>query len=158
MARGSEGTDETDGETGIEGTLTDTYVAALQHDLVDLPPETTLVGVVRKPTPWFHAAVDENLAALGPPAAVLESFRTTVDDLKMRGICEEGAHNAAWDEVGFEERYREHLEESADAQAALEGLETRLADGESLALVCYENTDKKRCHRTVLRDVLEKRR
>ncbi|WP_245724163.1 DUF488 domain-containing protein [Natronorubrum texcoconense] len=141
----------------MEGTLADTYVAALQHDLVDLPPETTLVGVVRKPTPWFHAAVDENQPELGPPTELLESFRTTVDDLKMRGVCEEGAHNAAWDEVGFEEAYRDHLEESADARAALEGLETRLADGESLALVCFENTAKKRCHRTVLRDVLAER-
>ncbi|WP_440771702.1 DUF488 domain-containing protein [Natronorubrum sp. DTA28] len=158
MARGAEGTDDANGQNAFEGTLEDTYVAALQHDLADLPPETTLVGVVRNPTPWFHGAVDENRPALGPPGELLESFQTTVDDLKMRGICEEGAHNAAWDEVGFEERYRNYLEESADAQAALEALETRLADGESLALVCFENTAKKRCHRTVLRDVLEKRR
>ncbi|ELY39753.1 DUF488 domain-containing protein [Natronorubrum tibetense] len=157
MARETEGTDEADDQNGFEGTLTDTYVAALQHDLVGLSSETTLVGVVRKPTPWFHGAVDENLPALGPPAALLESFRTTVDDCKMRGVCEEGAHNAAWDEVGFEERYRGYLEESADARAALERLETRLADGESLALVCFENTAKKRCHRTVLRDVLAER-
>ena len=175
MARGFEGADEPDGTAeadgasgaigtagaedvvDTEGTLADTYVAALQHDLVDLPPETTLVGVVRKPTPWFHGAVDENQPELGPPAALLETFQTSVDDLKMRGICEEGAHNAAWDEVGFEAEYREYLEESADARAALEGLETRLADGESLALVCFENTAKKRCHRTVLRDVLAER-
>ena len=35
------------------GTLTDTYVAALQHDLADVPADATPVGVVRKPTPWF---------------------------------------------------------------------------------------------------------
>ncbi|WIV68714.1 hypothetical protein [Natrialbaceae archaeon AArc-T1-2] len=35
--------------------------------------------------------------------------------------------------------------------------ETTLVDGESLALVCDENTEKKRCHRTILRDVLEDR-
>jgi uncharacterized protein YeaO (DUF488 family) len=139
------------------GTLADTYVAALQHDLADLPSEATLVGVVRSPTPWFHAAVDENRPGLGPPNDLLESIRETEEDLKMQGLCAEGAHNAAWEQVDFGERYRNHLESSAEAQEALEDLANRLADGESLALVCYENTEKKRCHRTILRDVLEDR-
>ncbi|RQG86190.1 DUF488 domain-containing protein [Natrarchaeobius halalkaliphilus] len=139
------------------GRLTDTYVAAVQHDLVDLPEGTTLVGVVRKPTAWFHAAVDENRPSLGPPRTLLESTRETVDDLKMRGICDEGAHNAAWEQVEFDERYRTYIETSPEAQAALSDLEGRLASGESLALVCFENTDKKRCHRSILRDRLDER-
>ncbi|WP_306059705.1 DUF488 domain-containing protein [Natronococcus wangiae] len=140
------------------GTLTDTYVAALQHDLADVPAEATLVGVVRSPTPWFHAAVDENVPELGPPADVLESIKELEEDFKMQGLCEEGAHNAAWDEAGFGERYRDYLESSAEARSALEDLERRLEAGESLALVCYENTEKKRCHRTILRERLEGRR
>ncbi|WP_049925822.1 DUF488 family protein, N3 subclade [Halopiger goleimassiliensis] len=140
------------------GRLTDTYLAALQHDLADLPAGTTLVGVVRKPAPWFHGTVDENHPELGPPEALLESFRETEEDLKLRGLCEEGAHNAAWDELEFEAAYRDHLESSADARAALADLENRLESGEPLTLVCYENTAKKRCHRTILRDVLEQRR
>ena len=149
------GADEGGGVAGAGGTLADTYVAAIQHDLADLPDDATRVGVVRKPTPWFHGAVDENYPELGPPADLLESFRRREEDLKMQGLCEEGAHNAAWDEIGFEAAYRDHLEASADARAALEDLESRLAEGESLALVCYENTEQKRCHRTVLREVLE---
>ena len=145
------GNEDADGGTG---TLTDTYVAAIQHELVDLPADATRVGVVRKPTSWFHGAVDENRPELGPPADLLETFRQREEDLKMQGLCEEGAHNAAWDEVGFEETYREYLEESDEAQAVIDDLESRLAAGESLALVCFENTEKKRCHRTVLRDVL----
>ncbi|ELY95196.1 hypothetical protein C483_02491 [Natrialba hulunbeirensis JCM 10989] len=141
-----------------EGTLTDTYVAALQHDLADVSPETTLVGVVRSPTSWFHAAVDENIPELAPPADLLDAVRTAEDDLKMRGICDEEAHNAAWEQVGFGDAYREHLQTADDAERALESLADRLASGESLALVCYENTEKKRCHRTILRDVLESRR
>ncbi len=139
------------------GHLADTYVAAIQHDLADLEPETTLVGVVRHPTSWFHAAVDENVPELGPPEELLESTRAAEEDLKMRGFCEEGAHNAAWEEVGFEEAYRTHLEESAAAQAELAALEERLVDGESIALVCFENTAKKRCHRTILCESLENR-
>ena len=141
----------------VPGTLSETYLAALQHDLVELPAATTRVGVVRKPAPWFHAAVDENVPELGPPASLLESVQEAESDLKMQGLCAEGAHNAAWDQVGFEATYREHLETDPDARAALAALESRLEDGESLTLVCYENTAKKRCHRTVLRDVLENR-
>jgi len=137
------------------GKLTDTYVAAIQHDLADLSPDVTRVGVVRHPTGWFHAAIDENQPELGPPTDLLEAFRDAEADMKLQGFCEEGAHNAAWDQVGFGTAYREYLEDSSDAQAALSELEDRLESGESLALVCYENTEKKRCHRTILRERLE---
>lgn len=137
------------------GTLADTYVAAIQHDLVELPADATRVGVVRQPTSWFHTAVDENRPELGPPADLLESFRQREEDMKMQGLCEEGAHNAAWEQVGFEDVYREYLEDSSEAQDAIAGLTDRLAAGESLALVCFENTEKKRCHRTILRESLE---
>lgn len=139
----------------VRGTLTDTYVAAIQHELVDLPTDATRVGVVRQPTSWFHAAVDENIPALGPPTDLLEAMRDAKEDMKMQGLCEEGAHNAAWDQVGFGEAYREYLEDSDEARAAVASLEDRLSSGESLALVCFENTEKKRCHRTVLGEFLE---
>ncbi|WP_323172566.1 DUF488 family protein [Natrialba sp. PRR66] len=138
------------------GTLTDTYVAALQHEFADVPADATRVGVVRSPTSWFHAAVDENVPELGPPADLLDAIRTAEEDLKMRGICDEEAHNAAWDQVAFGDAYREHLATADEAQTALAALSTRLDDGEDLALVCYENTEKKRCHRTILRAELER--
>jgi uncharacterized protein YeaO (DUF488 family) len=136
------------------GRLDHTYVAALQHDLADVPREATRVGVVRRPTPWFHAVVDENVDSVAPPADLLEAFKDRCDDLEMQGLCAEGAHNAAWDELDFEERYREHLANSAGAQEAIAELRSRLAAGEDLVLVCYENTDQKRCHRTVLLEEL----
>ena len=136
------------------GTLQDSYVAALRHELVELEPKTTRVGVVRKPTPWFHAAVDENVPELGPPASLLEETKQAEDQLKLRGVCDEEAHNAAWEDVDFAGRYRRHLHDADDARSALDALDRRLADGESLALVCYENTATKRCHRTILAEVL----
>ncbi|MFB6137904.1 MAG: DUF488 family protein [Halobacteriaceae archaeon] len=136
------------------GTLHDTYVAALQHDLADLPDDVTLVGVVRRPTPWFHGAVDENVRAVAPPESLLADVEDRRESLAMRGLCDEEAHNAAWDAVDFDERYRTHLREDAEARAAVADLRERLAAGESLALVCFENTAQKRCHRTALRDVL----
>ena len=156
----------------MAGTLTDTYVAAIQHDLVDLPEGARRVGVVRKPTPWFHGVlrsrsdlmgcenrlrfsnvVDVNRPALGPPRDLLEAFQEREEAFKLDGMCDEGAHNATWEELDFEERYREYLG-TDEARAALTELRAALADGTHIALVCYENTDKKRCHRTILRDVL----
>ncbi|MCU4740194.1 DUF488 family protein [Natronoglomus mannanivorans] len=138
------------------GTLEENYVAALQHDIADVPSEATLVGVVRQPTAWFHGAVDENVPALGPPDDLLEETKRAAEDLKLSGFCEEEAHNASWEQVGFESRYREYLETDDEAQAALTALEDRLDSGESLVLVCFENTAKKRCHRTILREWLSR--
>jgi len=134
--------------------LEDTYVAALQHDLVDVPSEATVVGVVRRPTGWFRTTVDENYPALGPPKDLLDEFKQRHEDFKMQGMCDEGAHNAAWDEVKFEERYRSHLTDAAEAQEAVAELTDRLQDGEQFVFVCFENTDQKRCHRTLLKEHL----
>ncbi|WP_424018544.1 DUF488 domain-containing protein [Halorientalis pallida] len=137
------------------GEVSETYVAALQHDLVTFE-DATLVGVVRQPTGWFHGAVDENRPALGPPENLLEATKQRHEDLKMQGLCDEGAHNAAWDEVGFEERYREYVRESPDAQAVLADLAERARDGETVVLVCFEGEDK-RCHRHILVELLDER-
>lgn len=138
----------------MAGTLTDTYVAAIQHDLVDLPESVRRVGVVRKPTRWFHGVVDENWPTLGPPEDLLDDFQEREERFKRQGMCDEGAHNAAWEELDFAERYREYLD-SHEAQSALEDIRNFLDHGTDVALVCYENTDQKRCHRTILRDVLD---
>jgi uncharacterized protein YeaO (DUF488 family) len=134
--------------------LTDTYLAALQHDLVELDPETTPVGVVRQPTRWFYGIVAENVPELAPPETLLDSFKKRQESLKQQGICDEESHNAAWTELDFERHYRDYLETDPSAQSAIEALRKRLTTGESIALVCYENTDAKRCHRTILRDYL----
>lgn len=133
----------------MTGTVEETYAAALQHDLYD--GEATLVGVVRRPTRWFDALVDENLPVLGPPEALLDETKERHEQLKMRGMCDEGAHNAAWSESNFERRYREYLDANDDARDALEALLDRVADGEDIALVCFEG-DGKRCHRHELCD------
>ncbi|MFB6084669.1 MAG: DUF488 family protein [Halorientalis sp.] len=138
------------------GAIEETHVAALQHALVSFEGDERLVGVVRRPTGWFHGAVEENRPELGPPADLLEEVERRREDLKMQGLCEEGAHNAAWDEVGFEERYRDHVRESDAAQAALDDLAARVRDGETVVLVCFEGEDK-RCHRHVLVELLERR-
>lgn len=137
------------------GTLGETYHAALQHGLIS-PSGETLLGVVRRPTGWFLDTVDENHQELGPPPDLLDSFRERHEDLKTRGMCDEGAHNATWEELGFEERYRNHLETSAEARSAIDDLVSRLRSGEDILLVCFEN-ESKRCHRHELESIIEER-
>lgn len=136
----------------MTGKVSETYVAAIQHDLVDLE-EATPVGVVRRPTGWFHGVVTENLRELGPPETLLDELSQRREDFAMGGMCDEGAHNAAWEETEFAERYQQYLDSDATAAAAIERLQNRLRDGEDIVLVCFE-ADGKRCHRHRLCEML----
>jgi hypothetical protein len=136
------------------GAVRETYVAAIQHDLVELTGEEHVAGVVRKPTPWFHGAVDENYPELGPPAALLEETKQREEDLKSRGICDAEALNVAWEDTDFADRYREYVRNAEDVAATLAGFRERLDDGQDVVLVCYEG-DGKRCHRHLLVEHLE---
>ena len=116
----------------MSGAVSETYVAAIQHGLADLdggrePPRTR------------------------PAVNLLRETKQRAGDLQLQGLCEEGAHNAAWDETNFESRYLDYLAEDEDAQRELDELAGRVADGEHAVLVCFES-DRKRCHRTLLRD------
>ena len=135
----------------MPGTVDESYQAAVHHDLVDTG-DATLVGVVRRPTGWFNSTVDENVPELAPPADLLDETKRRTEDLKMAGLCDEEAHNAAWEETKFEDRYRNHLRDD-DAKAALSALADRVVGGESVVLVCFEGDDK-RCHRRALRELL----
>lgn len=137
------------------GAVRETYHAAIQHDLVSLSGKERLVGVVRKPTPWF-TLVDENRPELGPPVALLDETKAKAEELKRRGLCAEEAHNAAWGETDFEAHYRDYLETDDDAQAELSDLAARVESGETVVLVCFEGDDK-RCHRRVLKELLDAR-
>jgi len=140
----------------VEGRVDETYVAAIQHELVEFGGEEHLAGVVRRPTGWFHASVDENYPELAPPEALLDETKQRTEEFKRQGMCEEGAHNAAWEETDFEERYREYLDDSEAAQQRLASLADRARDGEPVVLVCFEG-DTKRCHRHRLVERLQTR-
>lgn len=134
----------------MTGTLRDTYVAAIQHGSADVPPDARLIGVVRRPAPWVYGAVDENWRELGPPDELLTAVKDRHEELRAEGFDDAEAHNRAMADVGYDERYRTHLQESAAAKEAIDDIRELLADGEDVVLVCFENTDEKRCHRTIL--------
>lgn len=138
------------------GPVRETYAAALQHDIADVPADGHTVGVVRRPTGWFRALVDENVPALGPPESLLESTKERQEELQQRGLCDEEAHNAAWEAVEFSSRYREYLGDDPEAERAIEDLVERAEAGDAVTLVCFEG-DNKRCHRRILQTELESR-
>lgn len=69
-------------------------------------------------------------------------------------LCDTEAHNGASAETDFGPRYREYLQESADARASLDILADRVRDGEAVVLVCFEG-EAKPCHRHIIQERLE---
>jgi len=130
----------------VEGPVDETYVAAVQHELMEFDRDEHLAGVVRRPTGWFHASVDENYPELAPPEDLLSETKQCTEEFKMQGMCEEGAHDAAWDDTDFDRRYREYLDDSEAAAERLAALAHRARDGQPVVLVCFEG-DSKQCHR-----------
>ncbi|MDZ7850171.1 MAG: DUF488 family protein [Halodesulfurarchaeum sp.] len=139
------------------GALWDTYAAPLQHDLVDLDGDERLIGVARRPLPWLLGQVDENRSALGPPPALLDAVKDRHEELQDEGLPDAEAHNRALEAIDYRERYLDYLENSAAAREAIESIEAVREAGTDVVLVCYENTDEKRCHRTILREAIEAR-
>jgi uncharacterized protein YeaO (DUF488 family) len=134
----------------------ETYHAAIQHDLVELTGDEHLAGVVRRPTGWFRSTVDENYPDLGPPEELLAETKEVQERFELEGMCDEGAHNAAWEETNFAARYREYVRESEAVDDRLASLADRVTDGQTVVLVCFEGEDK-RCHRRLLVDELRER-
>lgn len=139
------------------GVLRDSYAAALQHDLIELDGDERLIGVVRRPMYWFESQVDENRPVLGPPPELLDEVKARHEALQDRGLSDTEAHNQALDDVDYESRYRSHLDGSPEAQEAIQYIEAVLDRGTDVVLVCYENTDEKRCHRTLLKSRIASR-
>ncbi|WP_168215813.1 DUF488 family protein, N3 subclade [Halorussus ruber] len=130
--------------------IRDTYHAALRHDHVEPAEEDLVVGVVRHPVYGIETLLDRNVPALAPPEALLGDFEAVEER-------DDRTHDEAWDEVNFAERYREYLQHAA-VQQVMDDLLGELDSGKGdLWLVCYENTDDKRCHRTILQEVLRER-
>lgn len=140
----------------MTGELHHTYAAAIQHDLVDTG-DALRVGVVRRPTPWFHSAVDRNHRALGPPAGLLDEFQERKEEFEEEGMGSAEAHNAVWQDVEFEDRYLDYLDASTEAKEAINAVTEELREGRDVYLVCYEDTNEKQCHRVALVDRIGRR-
>lgn len=137
--------------------LSDTYVAELDREGDDVPPESRLIAVAAAPSRRLRTLVDEVRPALAPPEPLREDHAEAARSFRIDGLCESGAHNAAWNRVDFADRYREHLASDRDARAAVDSLCAMLASGTDLALVGPERSGELRSHRTILRELLAAR-
>lgn len=137
-------------------TVHETYAAALRHDRETLPPDTRLVGVVRRPMGWFHGVVDENVPALGPPDELLDEVKSRQTELENQGLADHIALRQAWDDTDFAGRYEAYLDTNDEAAQAVNRLVNRVRGGTEVALVCFEAPDKP-CHRHLLQERLVNR-
>lgn len=131
------------------GRLRDTYHAALQHQHDEPGDEDLVLAVVDEQMYGIQKYTDEHWPVLSPPTHALHEFKDLADEI---------GHNEAIDELDFDSRYRNHVQEDTDVQAAMDAVIDELENGRDVWLVCYENTDDKFCHRTVLQDEIEARR
>lgn len=137
-----------DAESEI-GTLRDSYHAALQHGHDEPDEDDLVIAVVAEQMYGIQKHTDEHWPVLAPPIEALREFKDRADEI---------GHNEAVDELDFDGRYREHVRQDIDVQKAVGAVIDELESGRDVWLVCYENTDDKFCHRTVLREEIEKRR
>ncbi|MCX2819708.1 MAG: hypothetical protein ACI9QA_000120 [Methanobacteriota archaeon] len=112
------------------------------------PVEDTTTFGVSAPS-GFSSVVDRNLSALAPPSELVDAFETEKRDRKMRGMCDEGAHNSAWEDLNLRERYLDAVRGSDGAHEEFTAVMEESSEGE-LLLVSNYNPRKKRTFAGVL--------
>ena len=137
-------------EADGRGAVDETHLGAVRNGLVSYP-DATLVGVFAGA--GDASAVDEARPELAVPADLRERLAERRSSLRRRGMCEEGAHNAAWEELNVAERYREHLSSEAAGEALTE-FRDRLEAGGDLVFVGRPG-ENSRCHRGLLVEGLD---
>lgn len=153
------------GDTHDDPPLFDTYNSALHHGTVDIPSDAWVVGVVRIPMHGIDDVIDTNLPSLAPPSPLLTEIKNTADEI---GADEQTAHNRAYEQSDFEQRYLDYLDadgtppesvvsvaddDRTNVTEAVDEVLARLRDGQPVYLTCYEG-ENKACHRRPLREYL----
>jgi|AntDeeMetagen192_2_1112575.scaffolds.fasta_scaffold22415_2 uncharacterized protein YeaO (DUF488 family) len=128
-----------------DGTIHDTYHAALQHSHDEPDDSDLVVGVVRRPMYGIEAYLDENWPELAPSNELLDEFKTKADEI---------GHNEAVSAVNFRERYEESLD-GTEQEARINQIVEEIRSGRNVWVVCFENTDDKFCHREILVNRIE---
>lgn len=132
----------------------DTYYYALRNGKSGVEPDDIVLGVVRSPAYGISKYVDENHPELAPPRKLLRDLKLEATHPDFEDLSDAESHNRALERLDFDRRYREHLRQSERAQARMDQIR-QWASEWTVWLVCFENTEKKRCHRTTLREIIE---
>jgi len=133
---------ETEHKTTLtEGTLHDSYHAALQHSHDEPADNDLVIGVVREQMYDIQTHLDDNWPTLALSRELLTEFKETADEV---------GHNEAVTAVNFRERYQNWLT-GTEQKKRINQIVDELRSGTDVWLICYENTDDKFCHRDILK-------
>ncbi|QCC46595.1 DUF488 domain-containing protein [Halobellus limi] len=128
-----------------------TYFSALANGDVEPASESKVIAVVRRDPPeWTEEFVDRHVPTLAPPEDLLDSYKT-VEEAAERDNHDD-PRRVAWESVGFEDRYHDHLD-TGPVQQVLEAVEQE-ATQRAVWLVCWEASERW-CHRRLLRQRLQ---
>lgn len=124
-------------------------------DKFGVDSQESFIGVVSRPTEKIQRVTDQIMPALGMPDALLEQYLQKRSQYRLNdGIIH--PDDKAYTDLELDSRYREHVQESSEAQACIDEIITRLESGEHITLVCFEESGKK-CHRHVLLTMIRER-
>lgn len=128
---------------------------SLLQDFSDDGSPTTIAVVSLPRQTGIDEACDEWMPELGMPKQYLREYWQYKDGYETNSAIE-NPERRAWRDAQLDRRYRAHLRNSDEAQAALSSIVSRLNDGEDVTLVCYEESPE-RCHRSILVEKIEAR-
>lgn len=117
---------------------------------------STTIAVVRKPRDTgIEEVCDEWMQDLGMPEYALKKFWDLRAGYRTNSAVD-NPNDKAYEDALLDARYKRHLQDSDEAQAAIDAIVRRLEDGEDITLVCFEPNGRK-CHRHLLKHIIEKR-
>lgn len=128
-----------------------------QHtfDNFGIDTNSTTIAVVSRPTDRMLEVTDEWLPELGMPENYLSIFLKRRNQYRGNSAIDEPA-NRAYTDLSLDERYVEYIRNSDDAQIAITQILSRIDAGETITLVCYEESHEM-CHRHALIELIEHR-
>jgi hypothetical protein len=116
----------------------------------------TTIAVVSKPRDTnIEQYCDEWWPELGMPEKHLKRFWKYRSGFKTNSAVDEPV-SRAYEEARLDYHYRNYVQTSEKAQAALSRIVRRLNDGEDLTLVCFEEPHEP-CHKYVIMEIVESR-
>lgn len=130
---------------GYEGATVDTFLDALRGDRTSLLVDVRALAMSRRPG-FAKSRLSANLAAVGIEYLHLRGLGTPADG---RAAARAGKH------ARMHEIFREHMQTPV-AQADLETLQSIVASGRRVCLLCFE-ADPRHCHRSLVIEALSRK-
>lgn len=90
---------------------------------------------------------------LAPADSLFSDFKERERELKAQRIDGIEAHNQAWDDVHYEQRFKEQVLKNPAAVQKLRAI-AKTSQTKDLYLICYEKPPKK-CHRFILLELIK---